>query len=151
MQEKLEEQSTKRGKREMAKKKYRKYVKKLSFKDAGAGFFRQIAELNGKSVGVNAQVKFGTYVAAGKVGEAPYRPHKHPFDQVLLWLGLNGVSSILPAAAYVPYLTWAFTPSDFPFTSAICLKNPGPSALKESLFTYFPYFFLAISLFASLR
>jgi hypothetical protein len=80
----------------MAKNKYGKYVKKLSFEYKGSGFFRQIARLNGKSVGVSAQVEYGTYVSAGRMGEAPYRPHKHPFDQVLLWLGtdMNNLSEL---------------------------------------------------------
>ncbi len=80
----------------MAKNKYGKYVKRLSFKDEEAGFFRQIAEINGKSVGVNALVKYGTYAVAGRMGEAPYRPHKHPFHQVLLWLGtdMNDLSEL---------------------------------------------------------
>ncbi len=73
----------------MAKRKYGKYVKKLTFKSEGPGFFRQITKLNGKSVGVNAQVEYGTYTAAGRMGKPPYRPHKHPFDQ---WIYLIGDS-----------------------------------------------------------
>ena len=42
---------------------------KPSFKDEGPGFYRQIADVSGKSVGVNAQIEFGTYAAAGKVGK----------------------------------------------------------------------------------
>ncbi len=45
----------------MAKKRYGKYIKKLSFKDEGPGFYRQIAKINGKSLGVNAQMEYGTY------------------------------------------------------------------------------------------
>lgn len=73
----------------MAGKKYGKYVKKLSFRAEGPGFYRQIAKINGKSAGVNAQVEYGTYAAAGRMGEAPYGSHKHPYDQVLLWLGTD--------------------------------------------------------------
>lgn len=40
----------------MAKKKYGKYIKKLTFKDEGPGFFRQITKVNGESLGVNARV-----------------------------------------------------------------------------------------------
>ena len=60
----------------MAKKKYGKYVKKLSFKDEGAGFYRQIAKVNGNSAGVNAQFEYGAYIAAGKVGKEPYGSHE---------------------------------------------------------------------------
>jgi hypothetical protein len=80
----------------MAKKKYGKYIKKLSFKDEGPGFYRQIAMVNGNSAGVNVQVEYGTYVAAGKMGKEPYGSHVHDFDQVLLWLGtdMNDLSEL---------------------------------------------------------
>ena len=73
----------------MAKKKYGKYIKKLSFTDEGPGFYRQIAKVNGNSVGVNVQVEYGIYAAAGKVGNEPYVSHVHDFNQVLLWLGTD--------------------------------------------------------------
>ena len=80
----------------MAQKKYSKYVKKLSFKEKGPGFYRQITTVNGKSVGINAQVEYGTFLAAGPMGEAPYESHKHDFDQVMLWLGtdMNDLSQL---------------------------------------------------------
>lgn len=80
----------------MAGKKYGKYIKKLSFKDEGPGFYRQIATVSGKSVGVNAQIEFGTYAAAGKVGKEPYGAYVNDFDQILLWLGtdMNDLSEL---------------------------------------------------------
>jgi hypothetical protein len=73
----------------MAKKKYGKYIKKLTFKDEGPGYYRQIAKVNGNAEGVNVQIEYGTYVAAGRIGKEPYGSHVHDFDQVLLWLGTN--------------------------------------------------------------
>jgi hypothetical protein len=80
----------------MAKKKYGKYIKRLSFKDDGPGFYRQITKVNGNAVGVHAQIEYGTYAAAGKVGKEPYGAHLHDFDQVLLWLGtdMNDLSEL---------------------------------------------------------
>jgi hypothetical protein len=80
----------------MAKKKYGKYIKKLSFKDEGPGYYRQITKVNGNSAGVNVQIEYGTYIAAGKVGKEPYGSHVHDFDQVLLWLGtdMNDLSEL---------------------------------------------------------
>ena len=80
----------------MAKKKYGKYIKKLSFKGEGPGFYRQITKVNGNSAGVNVQIEYGTYAAAGKVGKEPHGSHVHDFDQVLLWLGtdMNDLSEL---------------------------------------------------------
>jgi hypothetical protein len=80
----------------MAQKKYVKYIKKLSFKDEGPGFYRQITTVSGKSLGINAQIEYGTYWAAGCMGKEPVGSHRHDFDQVMLWLGtdMNDLSEL---------------------------------------------------------
>jgi hypothetical protein len=74
----------------MAEKKYKKYVKTLSFKDDGKGLYRQVTSVNGKSFGLDFNIEYGAYWAAGSMGEAPYGAHKHDFDQVMFWLGADG-------------------------------------------------------------
>src|SRR3989304_4268218 len=72
----------------MAVSKYEKYVKKLTFKD-GPGYYRQVATLNGRSLGMDAHIQLGAYRAAGNMGGEPYGPHRHDFNQVMLWLGAD--------------------------------------------------------------
>jgi hypothetical protein len=67
--------------------KYGKWVKKLSFRDNGPGFYRQVTTLDGASLGLDAHIEYGAYWAAGSIGNEPYGPHAHDFDQVMLWLG----------------------------------------------------------------
>jgi hypothetical protein len=68
---------------------YGQYLKPLAFRDFGPGFFRQGTEMNGELLGQNAHIRFGTYWAAGKTGRAPYVPHVHDCNQVMVWLGAD--------------------------------------------------------------
>jgi len=73
----------------MPSSKYGQYVKKLVFKDKGTGFYRQVATLDGKDLGMEAFIEYGAYWAPGSMGGAPYSAHTHDFDQVMLWLGAD--------------------------------------------------------------
>ncbi len=73
----------------MAGKKYGKYVVELDFKD-GPGFYRQVADVNGKEFGIDFNVKYGAYWAPGNMGESPASPHVHDYNQVRLFLGGDG-------------------------------------------------------------
>ena len=73
----------------MAAKKYGKYVVELEFKD-GPGFYRQVANVNGREYGIEFNVEYGAYRAPGYMGESPAVPHVHDYDQVLFWLGGDG-------------------------------------------------------------
>jgi len=73
----------------MAEKKYSKYVKALSFRDDKPGFYRQVANVNGKSFGMDFTIEYGAYWAGGFMGEEPPRAHAHDFDQVMVWLGAD--------------------------------------------------------------
>ena len=73
----------------MAKTKYGQYIKKLKFKDDTSGLYRQVTQLSGKSFGLDFHVKYGTYIAGGKMGSEPYGPHSHDFDQVMVWMGVD--------------------------------------------------------------
>ena len=73
----------------MAGDKYKKYVKKLDFRDDGPGFYRQVTSVSGASFGLDFNIEYGAYWAQGYMGEKPYVPHKHDYDQVMLWLGAD--------------------------------------------------------------
>jgi len=73
----------------MARSKYGQYIKKLVFRDGAPGYYRQVATLDGKTLGLDAHIEFGAYWAAGSMGAAPDTPHVHDFDQVMLWLGAD--------------------------------------------------------------
>jgi hypothetical protein len=73
----------------MTRTKYGQYVKKLIFRDNRPGFYRQVTTLDGEILGLDAHIEYGAYWAAGSMGAAPYSPHVHDFDQVMLWLGAD--------------------------------------------------------------
>jgi len=73
----------------MARTRYGQYIKKLVFRDDAPGYFRQVATLDGEDLGLDAHIEFVVYRAAGSMGAAPYTPHVHDFDQVMLWLGAD--------------------------------------------------------------
>jgi uncharacterized RmlC-like cupin family protein len=73
----------------VAEKKYQRYVKQLSFKDDGPGFYRQGTEISSEFLGLDVSIRYGTYWVAGRIGKEPYQPHVHDFDQVLLWMGTD--------------------------------------------------------------
>ena len=53
----------------MAKTKYGHYVKKFSFDHGGAGLYRQVAKISGKSIGLDIHIEYGTHWAAGLMGK----------------------------------------------------------------------------------
>jgi hypothetical protein len=73
----------------MAATKYGKYIKGLKFQDQGQGGLRQGTVMDGKFLGLDAHIEYGSCWTAGKMGKAPYLPHVHDFDQIMLWLGTD--------------------------------------------------------------
>jgi hypothetical protein len=73
----------------MAVKKNQKYVIELEFKNDRPGFYRQVANVNGKDFGIDFNVEYGAYIAPGNMGAEPPRPHTHDYNQVMLFLGCN--------------------------------------------------------------
>lgn len=71
----------------MAATKYGQHVKTLKFKEYEQGGLRRECVMDGKYLGVNAHVSYGTFYTAGKIGKKPDQPHVHDFDQVLLFAG----------------------------------------------------------------
>jgi hypothetical protein len=71
----------------MAETKYGKYVKSLVFKDYGPGSYRQGTVMDGDFLGMDAQIEFGAYWAAGKMGGKSAKTHTHDFNQLLFWFG----------------------------------------------------------------
>jgi hypothetical protein len=80
----------------MAATKYGKYVKSLKFTDPGRGCYRQQTVMDGKFLGLDVHIRYGSCWTAGKMGQEPYRPHTHDFDQIMLWLGsdMNDLSEL---------------------------------------------------------
>jgi hypothetical protein len=73
----------------MVRTKYGQYIKKLVFRDDRPGYYRQVATLDGEALGLDAHIEYGAYWAAGSMGAAPYSPHVHDFNQVMVWLGAD--------------------------------------------------------------
>ncbi len=73
----------------MAKTKYGHLMKSLSFKDYGPGLFRQGTEMNGKFLGYDVNIRYGSFWSAGKIGQAPYEAEVHDYDQVMIAMGLD--------------------------------------------------------------
>jgi hypothetical protein len=71
----------------MAPTLYGKYVKSLPIKNYDEGGFRQGAELTSAWLGFDVNIKYGSYWTAGRIGQGPYVPHVHDYDQVLLFAG----------------------------------------------------------------
>ena len=69
--------------------KYGHYVKQLDFSGEGPGFYRQVTTLNSESLGVEALIEIGTYIAAGRMDGEPSGVHTHDFNQALLFLGTD--------------------------------------------------------------
>jgi hypothetical protein len=80
----------------MAATKYGRYVKSLKFQDPGRGCCRQRAVMDGKFLGLDVHIQYGACWTAGKLGQEPYRPSVHDFDQVMLLLGadMNDLSEL---------------------------------------------------------
>jgi len=69
----------------MAKTKYGDLVKSFDFQYDGPGSTRQGTELNGEYLGYDLNIQYGSYWAAGKIGEA----ETHDFDQVMIFMGTD--------------------------------------------------------------
>jgi len=72
----------------MAERKYEHYVKKLKFRD-GPGYYRQVATLDGKDLGLDAHIEYGAYWLPGNMGSDAFTMHKHDYNKVMLWLGAD--------------------------------------------------------------
>ena len=71
----------------MAATKYGEHVKNLTFKEYGMGCYRQGVVMDSKFLGIDAHVQYGSFWTAGRMGQEPYQPHVHDFDQVMLFAG----------------------------------------------------------------
>ncbi len=80
----------------MAATKYGEYVKSLSFKEGEQSSFSQGVVMDGKFLGLDVHIQYGAYWMAGKMGQEPYQPHVHDFDQLIFWLGsdMNDLSEL---------------------------------------------------------
>ncbi|HEX7474753.1 MAG TPA: hypothetical protein VF318_02215 [Dehalococcoidales bacterium] len=80
----------------MFRNKYGRYVKPIPFQDYGPGSFRQGAKLDSRFFGLDVDIQFGTFWAAGKISEGIDGTHTHDFNQVILWMGsdLNDMGSL---------------------------------------------------------
>jgi hypothetical protein len=73
----------------MSEKKYGQYVKELVFKDYGPDSYRQGIIMDSQFLGMDAQIEFGTYWSAGKIGGKSAGPHTHDFDQLMFFFGAD--------------------------------------------------------------
>ena len=72
----------------MAQMKYGHLVKGIpSFKDYGQGSYRQGTEMNGKFLGYDLNIKYGTFYNSGNL--EPFRTQVCDYDQILIWMGTN--------------------------------------------------------------
>jgi len=71
----------------MTEEKYKHFVKSLSFKDYGPGSYRQGIKMSSDFLGLDVNIEYGVYWAAGKIGGESSEAHVHDFDQVMFWLG----------------------------------------------------------------
>ena len=73
----------------MANTKYGELIKKLSFINEGPGGYRQGVKMGKDFHGQDIHIQYGTFWAAGRMGQDTYEPHVHDYDQVLLWMGAD--------------------------------------------------------------
>jgi hypothetical protein len=72
----------------MAQMKYGHLVKGIpSFKDYGQGSYRQGTEMDGKFLGYDLNIKYGTFYNSGNL--EPFRTQVCDYDQVMIWIGTN--------------------------------------------------------------
>jgi hypothetical protein len=71
----------------MVPRKYEKFVKSVPFQFYERGGLRQGAEMTKEFHGFDVNVKYGSYWVAGKIGNGPYKPHIHDYDQVIILAG----------------------------------------------------------------
>ena len=70
----------------MADTKYGHLIKSLSFRDYGWGSVRNGTEISGELLGYDLNIRYGTYLCAGKTGQGA---RKHDYDQVMIFMGTN--------------------------------------------------------------
>lgn len=73
----------------MAERKYERYVKKLKFKERGIGNYHQVTSVNGKEFGIDFNIEYGAYWAAGLMGAGKIESHKHDYNQIMFFLGAD--------------------------------------------------------------
>ena len=67
--------------------KYDDNAKAVPIREINEGGFRQGAVLDKSWLGFDVRVKYGAYSVAWRMGQPPYTPHVHDFNQVLLFAG----------------------------------------------------------------
>jgi hypothetical protein len=70
----------------MATRKYEQQIKTLQYQNYEKGPIRQGIDLTSQYLGIDASIKYGACWFAGRLGNEPYQPHVHDFDQVMLFL-----------------------------------------------------------------
>jgi hypothetical protein len=74
----------------MAQTKYGHLVKSIPpFKDNGQGFYRQGTEMNGKFLGYDLNLRYGTFYNSGNL--QPFETQVCDYDQILIWMGTNTI------------------------------------------------------------
>jgi len=76
----------------MATSRYDKYVQKLKFNDDGPGYYRNVATLDGKTMGIDAHIQYGVYHAAGNMVAENKGAHTHDFNQIMLFYGADAAN-----------------------------------------------------------
>jgi hypothetical protein len=74
----------------MTQTKYGHLVKSIPpFKDNGQGFYRQGTEMNGKFLGYDLNLRYGTFYNSGNL--QPFETQVCDYDQILIWMGTNTI------------------------------------------------------------
>lgn len=73
----------------MGVKKYADLVKCVPFQNYDLDGLRQGTELTKEFHGFDVNIKYGAYHVAGRMGNQPYVPHTHDYDQVLFFAGTD--------------------------------------------------------------
>jgi hypothetical protein len=74
----------------MAQTKYGHLVKSIPpFKDNGQGSYRQGTEMNGKFLGYDLNLRYGTFYNSGNL--QPFETQVCDYDQILIWMGTNTI------------------------------------------------------------
>ena len=72
----------------MAQLKYGHLMKTIPpFKDYGPGSYRQGTEMNGKFLGYDLNIKYGTFYNSGNF--LPYQTQVCDYDQMMIWIGAD--------------------------------------------------------------
>ena len=74
----------------MVQTKYGHLIKSIPpFKDYGQGSYRQGTEMNGKLLGYDLNIKYGTFYNSGNL--EPFRTQVCDYNQILIWMGTNTI------------------------------------------------------------